>query len=231
RGLHAVHDGDLPRPRGAPLRDELLRARGPSGVPVRLGDSAHGRPPRRRPVPPPLRALRAVRGRAHLRAHGVLPSGHLACLRLARGPLRARLRRRMMAPGSAEIDECLGVLERALESDAPPALDSCPASVLDAALRELVRRHGAAAAPLLRAPADRGPSKDVRKVAKLAIYRLAQAGVAVPPSPAATRPVIARPRERAVRAWLSGIDGSGSRAVWLVFEGGLGGGLSLCSLI
>jgi hypothetical protein len=43
--------------------------------------------------------------------------------------------------------------------------------------------------------------------------------------------VIARPPERAVRAWLSGIDGSGSRAVWILFEGGLGGGLSLCSLI
>ena len=34
-----------------------------------------------------------------------------------------------------------------------------------------------------------------------------------------------------MRAWLSGIDGSGSRAVWILFEGGLGGGLSLCSLI
>jgi hypothetical protein len=34
-----------------------------------------------------------------------------------------------------------------------------------------------------------------------------------------------------VRAWLSGIDGSGSRAAWILFEGGLGGGLRLCSLI
>jgi hypothetical protein len=137
----------------------------------------------------------------------------------------------MMATRPGEIDDCLEALERALGSDTPPALGSCPASVLDAALRELVRRHGAAAAPLLRALADRGSSKDLRKVAKLAIYRVAQAGIAVPPSPAAVRPVIARPPERAVRAWLSGIDGSGSRAVWLLFEGGLGGGLSLCSLI
>jgi len=29
----------------------------------------------------------------------------------------------------------------------------------------------------------------------------------------------------------SGIDGSGSRAAWILFEGGLGGGLRLCSLI
>ena len=34
-----------------------------------------------------------------------------------------------------------------------------------------------------------------------------------------------------MRAWLSGIDGSGSRAAWILFEGGLGGGLRLCSLI
>lgn len=34
-----------------------------------------------------------------------------------------------------------------------------------------------------------------------------------------------------MRAWLSGIDGSGSRAAWILFEGGLGGGLSLCSLL
>jgi hypothetical protein len=33
-----------------------------------------------------------------------------------------------------------------------------------------------------------------------------------------------------VRAWLSGIDGSGSRAAWILFEGPYGGG-ALCSLI
>jgi hypothetical protein len=40
-----------------------------------------------------------------------------------------------------------------------------------------------------------------------------------------------RTAEHVVRAWLSGIDGSGSRAAWILFEGGLGGGLRLCSLI
>ncbi len=44
-------------------------------------------------------------------------------------------------------------------------------------------------------------------------------------------PVIRRHAERAIRAWLSGIDGTGSRAVWILFEGGLGGQLQLCSLI
>src|SRR4029077_9460829 len=47
----------------------------------------------------------------------------------------------------------------------------------------------------------------------------------------AGRPVVAREAEHPVRAWLSGIDGSGSRAGWILFEGGLGGGLRLCSLI
>jgi hypothetical protein len=43
--------------------------------------------------------------------------------------------------------------------------------------------------------------------------------------------VVTRAAEQPVRAWLSGIDGSGSRAAWILFEGGLGGGLRLCSLI
>jgi hypothetical protein len=41
---------------------------------------------------------------------------------------------------------------------------------------------------------------------------------------------VERRPERAVRAWLSGVDGSGSRAVWLLFEGPWAG-QSLCSLI
>jgi hypothetical protein len=137
----------------------------------------------------------------------------------------------MTTPASGAEAACLDALERALGGEAPPDLGPCPATVLDGALRELVRRRGADAAPLLRTLADQGPSKELRKVAKLAIYRLGQAGISVSPAPASARPVIARPPERAVRAWLSGIDGSGSRAVWLLFEGGLGGGLSLCSLI
>jgi hypothetical protein len=54
----------------------------------------------------------------------------------------------------------------------------------------------------------------------------------VPSSPGtSTAPVIRRSAERAIRAWLSAIDGTGSRAVWILFEGGLGGQLQLCSLI
>jgi hypothetical protein len=126
---------------------------------------------------------------------------------------------------------CLDALERAMAGGAAPDLTGCGSRALDAALRELVKRHGADAVPLVRQLADAAPSKDLRKVAKLAVYRLGQAGIAVPPASAAARPVVARSVERPVRAWLSGIDGSGSRAVWILFEGGLGAGLSLCSLI
>ena len=50
------------------------------------------------------------------------------------------------------------------------------------------------------------------------------------PGPLPARPVVEREPERATRAWISGIDGSGSRAVWIVFEGGFGGA-ALCSVI
>ena len=42
--------------------------------------------------------------------------------------------------------------------------------------------------------------------------------------------MVRRGTPHAVRAWLSGIDGSGSRAAWILFEGAYGGG-ALCSLI
>ena len=50
-----------------------------------------------------------------------------------------------------------------------------------------------------------------------------------PPRPA-PRPVVERRAERPARAWLSGIDGTGSRAAWILFEGGFGD-TALCSLI
>src|SRR5437870_4528647 len=46
----------------------------------------------------------------------------------------------------------------------------------------------------------------------------------------APRPVVERAPERAARAWVSGVDGSGSRALWILFEGGFGSA-ALCSLI
>ena len=123
-------------------------------------------------------------------------------------------------------------LEAALDGGALPDLAAAPAAALDEALRALGRERGAAAAPLLERLAAEGQGKAVRKAARRELYRLAQAGVvtAAPPAPAAP-PLVRREAVRAIEAWTSGIDGSGARAVWILFEGGLGGGLHLCSLI
>src|SRR5262245_44042152 len=137
----------------------------------------------------------------------------------------------MTASAEAEA-RCLHTLEEHLDGRRLPDVVEYPTTVLDAALHALVKRHGAAAGPLLRAMADGADAKTARKAARRAIYRLVQSGVSVPSAPSApSGAVIRRHAERAVRAWLSGIDGTGSRAVWILFEGGLGGQLQLCSLI
>jgi hypothetical protein len=136
------------------------------------------------------------------------------------------------APSDAAA-ACLALLEAALGDAAPPALPAGRAADLDEALRALARRHGAAAVPLLERLAEAAPDKEQRRAVRRALYRLEQSGQRPARAPTATpaRPVVAREAEHAVRAWLSGIDGSGSRAAWILFEGGLGGGLRLCSLI
>jgi hypothetical protein len=136
------------------------------------------------------------------------------------------------APSDAAA-ACLAVLEAALGDTAPPALPAGRADDLDEALRALARRHGAAAVPLLERLAEAAPDKEHRRAVRRALYRLEQSGQRPARAPASTpaRPVVAREAEHPVRAWLSGIDGSGSRAAWILFEGGLGGELRLCSLI
>ncbi len=128
---------------------------------------------------------------------------------------------------------CLAVLETALDAATLPALPAARAADVDEALRVLARRHGAAAVPLLERLAVAAPGKEERRAARRALYRLEQTGQRPARAAAAApvRPVVAREAEHPVRAWLSGIDGSGSRAAWILFEGGLGGGLRLCSLI
>ncbi|MGH7388266.1 MAG: hypothetical protein ACREM3_02250 [Candidatus Rokuibacteriota bacterium] len=101
---------------------------------------------------------------------------------------------------------------------------------LDAALAAFAAEHGAAAVPLLSALADQDAGRGVRRAARRALYRLEQRGIR-PPELGPPRPVVAgRHHARAVRAWLSGVDGSGSRAAWILFEGDWGA-LRLCSLI
>ncbi|HEY3066309.1 MAG TPA: hypothetical protein VGL09_11000 [Methylomirabilota bacterium] len=129
-------------------------------------------------------------------------------------------------------EACRRVLETALGADTPDAptlsaLGRVPADVLEPALAAFADDHGAAALPILSVLAG-GGARTLRRAAKRALYRLAQRGVTAPA--AAPRRVIQRREERATRAWISGVDGSGSRAAWILFEEGFGG-LLLCSLI
>jgi hypothetical protein len=128
---------------------------------------------------------------------------------------------------------CRAGLEAAL-AGAPLAeawrpLTAAPEAIADAALRDFAQAHGAAALPVLSALAEDPAARGVRRAARRALYRLSQKGVTAPPRPA-PRPVVERRAERAARAWLSGIDGTGSRAAWILLEGGFGG-TALCSLI
>ena len=107
-------------------------------------------------------------------------------------------------------------------------LATAPAGALDASLRAFADAHGDKALGVLAALGE-APAGGVLRGAKRALYRLAQRGIAPPPK-AAPRPVVERHDERPLRAWISAIDGSGSRAIWLLFEGPYGG-LELCSLI
>lgn len=126
---------------------------------------------------------------------------------------------------------CRAALDAALAGAAatPSAPAGLPEAVVDAAVAAFASEHGADALPVLTTLAAAGTERGLRRAAKRALYRLAQRGVTATPAPA-PRPVVERPSERATRAWLSGIDGSGSRAAWIVFESTYGG-LRLCSLI
>ncbi len=128
------------------------------------------------------------------------------------------------------------------------ALATIPAGELEAALGWLARQHGAAALPILRrcltdrperavaaaqalgalplpeaadlldAVQTRGTTKAVRTAARRALYRLRQAGVDRRPttSPPAT------PRIGLGEAWVSAVDGTGGRGLWLTLAGPYG---------
>jgi hypothetical protein len=132
-----------------------------------------------------------------------------------------------------EAAACLAALEAARGGSELPALAGVGPAALDLALRAFAKRHAAAALPLLERLGAAAADKEHRRAARRTLYRLEQSGIrpAGRAAPAPMRPVVTREAEHPVRAWLSGIDGSGSRAVWILFEGGLGPGLRLCSLI
>jgi hypothetical protein len=110
------------------------------------------------------------------------------------------------------------------------ALAPLSASELEEALRAFAVGHGAAALDVLTGLTAESAPRHLRRAAKRALYRLAQSGIT--PAPSAERPrlIAARGTTRPQRAWISGIDGSGSRAAWIVFEDDWGA-LRLCSLI
>ncbi|MFQ5830781.1 MAG: hypothetical protein ACE5JD_16740 [Candidatus Methylomirabilia bacterium] len=133
-------------------------------------------------------------------------------------------------PEAAQVSACLSRLESGLADPAVAvtAVAGTPQEILEAALRSLLEQRGKDALPLLSALADQGSTKESRKLARRALYRLSQSGLKLPPR--VSRPMVRRQPERLLRAWLSGIDGTGSRAVWILLEGRYGE-WELCSLI
>jgi hypothetical protein len=129
------------------------------------------------------------------------------------------------------------------------ALTTVPATEIPDALRLLARAHGVAALPVLRrclagrrewatAAAEAlgtvrtpqaaailataeltAPPKPVRTAVRRALYRLRQAGV-TPPAPPPTVLPLGRPKPS--QAWMSAVDGTGTRGVWLLLEGPAG---------
>jgi hypothetical protein len=100
---------------------------------------------------------------------------------------------------------------------------------VDAAFRQFAAAQGPAALPVLTALAAEPASRVLRRAAKRTLYRLAQGGVA-PAAGRATTPPSPRGVLRPVRAWVSGLDGTGSRAVWILFASQWDT-LRLCSVI
>jgi hypothetical protein len=128
------------------------------------------------------------------------------------------------------------------------ALATIPAAELPDALQGFVRAHGAetlavlarclhgrpewvtagaaalvtlatpAAADVLRAAERALASKTARAVVRRALYRLRQGGIA----PVEPPPPDPGPAARPISAWMSAVDGTGTRGVWLVLEGPLG---------
>lgn len=128
------------------------------------------------------------------------------------------------------VRACLATLEAALAGSRAPSdsLDDFSPRLLDAALSTLAHQRGEDALPVLTSLAEGRGGKQARKAARRVLYRLTQAGVRLPA--ADSKPVVKRQRQRALRAWTSGVDGTGSRAVWILLEGGFGD-LALCALI
>ena len=137
------------------------------------------------------------------------------------------------------------------------ALATIPAEELEPALRWLAREHGSAAVPILRrclasrperavaaaqalgtvpqpeaaealeAAEARATAKAVRTAARRALYRLRQAGIDRRP-PARPEPTS---RLGLGEAWMSAVDGTGGRGLWLTLTGPYGERTLLAALV
>jgi hypothetical protein len=137
-----------------------------------------------------------------------------------------------LTPREAAVQQVLDAMTadtRPPTRDEEASLGALSPPALEAALWAFARDRGAGALPALTALAGRS-DRAVRRAARRTLYRLAQRGIAAPEPAAPARPIVSAAAERPVRAWLSGIDGTGARAAWVVFEGRFGA-LRLCSVI
>ena len=137
------------------------------------------------------------------------------------------------------------------------ALATIPADEIEPALRWLAREHGAAAVPILRrclagrpeqavaaaralgslhqpeaaealeAAQTLAATKIVRTAARRALYRLGQAGIARRPLP----PPKAPPPVGLGEAWMSAVDGTGGRGLWLTLTGPYGERTLLAAMV
>jgi hypothetical protein len=85
-----------------------------------------------------------------------------------------------------------------------------------------------AAAALLATAELTAPTKPVRTAVRRALYRLRQAGV-TPPTPPPTLAPPAPPKP--AQAWMSAVDGTGTRGIWLVLEGPVGERILISALV
>lgn len=119
------------------------------------------------------------------------------------------------------IQEAVVSLARERGEDALPLMRSMvDGPHAAAALEALGTMKTEAAGKLALTLSHRDPRKEVRKAAKRALYRLRSAGVPVAePEPIPPKPMVPKNPWIPIRAWVSGIDGTGSRGLWVASQG------------
>jgi hypothetical protein len=127
-------------------------------------------------------------------------------------------------PAPAEL---AAALLEADSSERRRLLAEAESADLQAAVSDLGHRHVAAAAEVLSQVEATVANRAVRKAARRELHRLRSAGIAAPASSAtAQQPIAAQRTEESVpvsEAWVTDIDPTGARALWLFGKRPLGG--------